>query len=85
MDASPGNVSQPGLGRLIQPCPRLLAKGCPIGLQAYQHARGKTLVAAGSTGTSITDAVAVVGDSQNTTPSSGPSQFVGMVGLRHAF
>jgi predicted porin len=54
-------------------------------LQAYQHARGKTLVAAGSTGTSITDAVAVVGDSQNTTPSSGPSQFVGMVGLRHAF
>ena len=54
-------------------------------LEAYQHARGKTLVAAGSTGTSITDAVAVVGDSQNTTPSSGPSQFVGMVGLRHAF
>jgi predicted porin len=33
----------------------------------------------------IADAVAVVGDSQNTTPSSGPSQFVGMVGLRHAF
>ncbi|RDJ98951.1 porin [Paraburkholderia lacunae] len=54
-------------------------------LEAYQHARGKTLVAAGSTGTSIRDAVAVVGDSQNTTPSSGPSQFVGMVGLRHAF
>ncbi|MGF6902846.1 putative porin [Paraburkholderia sp. GAS348] len=54
-------------------------------LEAYQHARGKTLVAAGSTGTSMTDAVAVVGDSQNTTPSSGPSQFVGMIGLRHAF
>jgi predicted porin len=54
-------------------------------LEAYQHARGKTLVAAGGTGTSITNAVAVVGDSQNTTPSSGPSQFVGMVGLRHAF
>jgi predicted porin len=53
-------------------------------LEAYQHARGKTLVSAGS-GTGITDAVAVVGDSQNTTPSSGPSQFVGMVGLRHAF
>ncbi|MFM0593192.1 MULTISPECIES: porin [Paraburkholderia] len=54
-------------------------------LEAYQHAQGKTLIAAGTTGTTITDAVAVVGDSQNTTPSSGPSQFVGMVGLRHAF
>ena len=53
-------------------------------LQAYQRAQGKTLVAAG-TGTSIVDAVAVVGDSQNTSPSSGPSQFVGMVGIRHAF
>jgi predicted porin len=54
-------------------------------IQAYQLARGKSLIAAGSTGTSIVDAVAVVGDSQNATPSSGPSQFVGMVGLRHAF
>ncbi|PMS34928.1 putative porin [Trinickia symbiotica] len=53
-------------------------------LEAYQIARGRTLVSAG-TGTSIIDAVAVVGDSQNTTPSSGRSQFVGMVGLRHAF
>ncbi|PTB19251.1 porin [Trinickia symbiotica] len=53
-------------------------------LEAYQIARGKTLVSAGA-GTSIIDAVAVVGDSQNTTPSSGRSQFVGMVGLRHAF
>ena len=53
-------------------------------LEAYQCASGKTLIASGS-GTSIIDAVAVVGDSQNTTPSSGPSQFVGMVGLRHAF
>jgi len=53
-------------------------------LEAYQHASGKALIAAGS-GVSIADAVAVVGDSQNTTPSSGPSQFVGMVGLRHAF
>lgn len=53
-------------------------------LQAYQRAQGQTLVASG-VGTSIVDAVAVVGDSQNTTPSSGPSQFVGMVGIRHAF
>ncbi|MEX3761539.1 porin [Paraburkholderia phenoliruptrix] len=54
-------------------------------LEAYQLAWGKTLAAAGSSATSIIDAVAVVGDSQNATPSSGPSQFVGMVGLRHAF
>ena len=54
-------------------------------LEAYQLARGKTRAAAGSSATSIIDAVAVVGDSQNATPSSGPSQFVGMVGLRHAF
>ena len=52
-------------------------------LEAYQLARGKTLIASGST-TNVTAAVAVVGDSQNTTPSSGPSQFVGMVGPRHA-
>jgi predicted porin len=52
-------------------------------LEAYQLARGKTPIAAGGA-TNITDAVAVVGDSQNTTPSSGPSQFVGMVGPRHA-
>ncbi|WP_175773434.1 porin [Paraburkholderia phenazinium] len=54
-------------------------------LEAYQLARGQTLIATGSTATSITDAVAVVGDSQNGTPSSGPSQFVGMVGVRHTF
>ncbi|WP_028225693.1 porin [Paraburkholderia ferrariae] len=53
-------------------------------IEGYQHASGKSLVASGS-GTTIADAVAVVGDSQNTTPSSGPSQFVGMVGIRHAF
>jgi predicted porin len=53
-------------------------------LQAYQHARGKSLIASGN-GPAIADAVAVVGDSQNATPSSGPSQFVAMVGIRHAF
>ncbi|SAK80191.1 porin [Caballeronia hypogeia] len=55
-------------------------------LQAYQRARGKSLVAGGGAGgTLIANAVAVVGDSQNTTPSSGPSQFVAMFGIRHAF
>ncbi|CAB3787348.1 porin [Paraburkholderia fynbosensis] len=63
----------------------LSARTTLYALQAYQHARGKSLVATGVGATSIVDAVAVVGDSQNTTPSSGPSQFVGMVGLRHAF
>lgn len=63
----------------------LSARTTLYALQAYQHARGKALMTTGSGATSIADAVAVVGDSQNTTPSSGPSQFVGMVGLRHAF
>jgi predicted porin len=63
----------------------LSARTTLYALEAYQHARGKSLVATGAGVTSIVDAVAVVGDSQNTTPSSGPSQFVGMVGLRHAF
>jgi len=47
-----------------------------------QH--GKSPVASGS-GVTIANTVAVVGDSRNSTPSSGPSQFVGMVGIRHAF
>lgn len=63
----------------------LSARTTLYALQAYQHAGGKALIATSSGGTSIADAVAVVGDSQNTTPSSGPSQFVGMVGIRHAF
>ncbi|WP_321795682.1 porin [Caballeronia sp. J97] len=55
-------------------------------LQAYQRAHGQSLVASGGAGgTVIANAVAVVGDSQNTSPSSGPSQFVAMVGIRHAF
>jgi predicted porin len=63
----------------------LSARTTLYALQAYQLARGQALVSAGSMGTRIVDAVAIVGDSQNTTPSSGASQFVGMVGLRHAF
>jgi predicted porin len=51
-------------------------------LEGYQRANGQILTANGS---AITNAVAVVGDSQNGTPSSGPSQFVGVVGLRHFF
>ncbi|MGS0621684.1 porin [Ralstonia sp. VS2407] len=53
-------------------------------IQAYQRANGQTLRASG-TSTSIVDAVASVGDSQNGTPSNGRSQFVGMVGIRHSF
>jgi predicted porin len=55
---------------------------CVYFLEAYQHASGQALA---SNGTSIVNAVAVVGDSQNGTPSSGPSQFVGTIGLRHFF
>ncbi|CCD38494.1 Outer membrane porin protein 32 precursor,putative 3-hydroxyphenylpropionic acid porine [Candidatus Paraburkholderia kirkii UZHbot1] len=54
-------------------------------LQAHQRARGQSLIASGAGGTAIANAVAVVGDSQNATPFSGPSQFVAMVGIRHAF
>lgn len=54
-------------------------------LQAYQHAQGQSLIASGSGSVQIANAVAVVGDSQNGSPSSGPSQFVGTVGIRHAF
>lgn len=50
-------------------------------VEAYQKASGQTLSATGG----IVNAVASVGDSQNGTPSSGPSQFVGMVGIRHFF
>nr|WP_311529425.1 porin [uncultured Ralstonia sp.] len=53
-------------------------------IQAYQRAKGQTLRATGAS-TSIVDAVASVGDSQNGTPSNGRSQFVGMVGIRHSF
>jgi predicted porin len=52
-------------------------------LQAYQHASGQTLGAAGAG--SIVDAVAVVGDSQNSTPSSTNKQFVGMAGITVTF
>lgn len=60
----------------------LSARTCIYFLEAYQHASGNALA---SNGTSIVNAVAVVGDSQNTTPSSGPTQFVGTIGIRHFF
>ncbi|WP_321792702.1 porin [Burkholderia pyrrocinia] len=52
-------------------------------LQAYQHATGYTLGAGGSG--NIIAARPIVGDSQNTTPSSTPNQFVVMCGLAIAF
>ncbi|WP_416052663.1 porin [Cupriavidus basilensis] len=52
-------------------------------LQAYQHASGQTLGAAG--GAQIVNATATVGDSQNSTPASGSNQFVGMFGIVHNF
>ncbi|WP_211460779.1 porin [Collimonas silvisoli] len=51
-------------------------------LQAYQKARGKTL---GANGVTPVNAVAVVGDSQNGSPSSNGKQFVAVVGIRHQF
>nr|WP_324291648.1 porin [Cupriavidus sp. D39] len=52
-------------------------------LQAYQHASGQTLGAAGRG--QIVNATATVGDSQNSTPASGSNQFVGMFGIVHNF
>ncbi|MCC8392889.1 porin [Paraburkholderia sp. MMS20-SJTR3] len=52
-------------------------------LQAFQHASGHTLGIGGSG--DIIDARPAVGDSQNTTPSSTPNQFVAMFGLAIAF
>lgn len=50
-------------------------------LQAWQHASGQTLNSNGA----IVDAVPDVGDSQNSTPSSTRSQFVGMLGIATVF
>jgi predicted porin len=52
-------------------------------LEAHQLAKGKTLGAAGRA--SQVNAVAVVGDSQNGTPSDGRHQTVLMAGIRHTF
>jgi predicted porin len=52
-------------------------------LEAYQYAKGTTLGAAGL-GNPVS-AVAVVGDSQTGTPSSGNNQTVVMLGIRHSF
>jgi predicted porin len=52
-------------------------------LEAHQVAKGKTLGATGSA--SQVNAVAVVGDSQNGTPSDGRNQTVLMAGIRHSF
>ncbi|MFL9874595.1 porin [Paraburkholderia megapolitana] len=52
-------------------------------LEAWQHATGQTLGAQGAG--DIVNAAPVVGDSQNSTPSSTSSQFVGMLGIAVAF
>lgn len=52
-------------------------------LQAYTHAAGQTLGAAGAT--QIVDATALVGDSQNSTPSSTRNQLALMLGLTVRF
>lgn len=59
-------------------------------VQAFQHASGKMLYAPPTSAAVpatpvITNAVASVGDGQNGTPSSGPRQFVAVVGLQHTF
>lgn len=51
-------------------------------LEAYQKASGQTL---GANGVTPVNAVAVVGDSQNGSPSSNGKQFVAVVGIRHQF
>jgi predicted porin len=52
-------------------------------IQAYQHASGKTL---GTNGAGdIINALPIVGDSQNTTPSSTSNQFVAMFGIAIVF
>lgn len=52
-------------------------------IQAYQHASGKVLGSAGAG--DVINAVATVGDSQNSSPSSTGNQFVAMFGLAVTF
>lgn len=52
-------------------------------LEGYQHASGQTLGANGAG--DIVEASPAVGDSQNSTPSSTHSQFVGMAGIALLF
>jgi predicted porin len=53
-------------------------------VQAYQQARGETLRTVDGI-SQIVQAAASVGDSQNGTPSTGPTQFVAMLGVRFKF
>jgi hypothetical protein len=52
-------------------------------VEAYQRANGQTLGSKGAG--NIVDATPAVGDSQNSTPSSTNSQFVGMFGIALLF
>ncbi|MBV8624562.1 MAG: porin [Herbaspirillum sp.] len=78
--SSPAKYSQLSLEQVYS----LSKRTALYAIQAYQRANGQTL-RAGSAGTSIVDAVASVGDSQNGTPSNGRGQFVAMLGIRHSF
>ncbi|WP_409932365.1 porin [Paraburkholderia sp. BCC1886] len=60
---------------------RLSKRTSLYALEAWQHAGGQTLDASGG----VIDAAPVVGDSQNLTPSSTRSQFVGMLGMAVSF
>jgi predicted porin len=80
------NYKQISLGQLYS-----LSKRTRLyGVEAFQQASGKTLYAPSSSALVpatpvIQDAVASVGDGQNSTPSSGPRQFVIGFGIQHTF
>jgi predicted porin len=59
-----------------------LSKRTPLyAFEAWQHASGQTF----GSSCALIDTALVVGDSQNLTPSSTRSQFVGMLGLAVVF
>jgi predicted porin len=54
-------------------------------VEGYQWVSGKNLMPNATGALEAVNAVASVGNSQNGTPSSGPTQFVVMMGMRHNF
>ncbi len=60
---------------------RLSKRTTLYAVEAWQHASGQTLDSTGA----VIEAAPVVGDSQNLTPSSTNSQFVGMLGMAVSF
>ena len=61
----------------------MLFRSTLYAVEAYQRANGQTLGAKGAG--NIVEATPAVGDSQNSTPSSTNSQFVGMFGIALLF